>query len=109
MNQGKVKDEKKDKAENIISQMRQNLINSIVDGGVLLEETWKCFGKPTLRLPTFHLVGAEQHGTKPLVTLIAQKVIVGIQHFFPNFCFNVHEGFPFLMVSCLEVFRLLVS
>lgn len=64
--------------------MGQKLNNTIVDGSsrvnVLPEETWRGLGKPT-----FHLVSADQHGIKPLGTLMAQKVVVGTQHFFLDF------------------------
>lgn len=65
------------------------LSNTIVDGGsgvnVLPEETWKCLGKPTLWPPTFHLVGADQHGIRPLGILMEQKVSIGTQLFLLNF------------------------
>lgn len=55
--------------------MGQKLTNTIVDGksdvNVIPEETWKGLGKPTLWLLTFYLVGVDQHGIKPLETLMA--------------------------------------
>lgn len=60
--------------------MGHKLTNTIMDGksgvNILPKETWKALGKPTLWPPTFHLVGADQHGIKPLGTLMAQKVTV---------------------------------
>ena len=57
------------------------LLDTIIDGGprvnVLLEETWKQLGQPTLWPPTFHLLIADQHGIKHLGTLIAQPVTIG--------------------------------
>lgn len=65
------------------------LTNTIVDGGsavnVLPEETWKTLGRPTLWPPAFHLVGADQHGIKPLGTRMGQKVTIRTQHFFLDF------------------------
>lgn len=52
---------------------------------VLPEETWRGLDKPTLWPPRFHLVGANQHDIKPLGMLMAQKVVVGTQHFFLDF------------------------
>ena len=71
-------------------EIRGNILtNTIVDGGsgvnVLPEDTWKSLGKPTLWPPTFQLVGADQHGIKPLGTLMAQKVTIGTQQFLLNF------------------------
>lgn len=69
--------------------MGYKLTNTIVDGGsavnVLAEETWKALGKPTLWPTTFHLVGANQHGIKPIGTLMGQKVTIGTQQFFLDF------------------------
>lgn len=65
------------------------LTDTIVDGGsgvnVLPEETWKKLGKPTLWPSTFNLLGADQHGIKPLGTLMAQPVTIGTQPFVLNF------------------------
>lgn len=65
------------------------LKDTIVDGGsrvnVLPEETWKRLGKPTLWPPTFNLVGADQHGIKPLGLLMAQQVTIGTQPFLLDF------------------------
>ena len=51
------------------------LTDTIIDGGsgvnVLLEEMWKNLGKRTLWSPTFNLLGVDQHGIKPLGTLMA--------------------------------------
>lgn len=38
---------------------------------ILPEETWKAFDKLMLWSPTFHLVGADQLGIKPLGMLMA--------------------------------------
>lgn len=69
--------------------MGQKLMNTIVDDdsrvNVLPEETWRGLGKPILLPPTFQLVGADQHGIKPLETLMAQKVVIDTQHFFLDF------------------------
>lgn len=65
------------------------LIDTIVDGGsgvnVLPEATWKKLGKPTLWLPTFNLLGANQQGIKPLGMLMTQPVTVGTQPFVLDF------------------------
>lgn len=65
------------------------LTDTIVDGGsgvnVLPEDTWKKLGKPTLWPPTFNLLGADQHGIKPLGMLMAQQVTVGAQPFVLDF------------------------
>ena len=54
--------------------MRCKLSNTIFDGGlginILLERAWKALGKPTLWPPTFELAGANQHGIKPIGTLM---------------------------------------
>ena len=66
------------------------LTNTIVDGGlgvnVLPEETWKAIGKPTLWPPTFQLVGANQHGIKPIGTLMGEKVVS--KKILPRLCSN---------------------
>lgn len=71
--------------------MGRNVTETIVDWGldvnVLLEEAMKYLGKPTLWLPTFHLVGVDQHDFKPLGTLMAQKVTIGTQCLFLDFIF----------------------
>ena len=65
------------------------LSNTIVDGGsglnFLPKETWKAIGKPTLWPLTFQLVGADQHGIKPIGTLMGQKVVISKQQFFLDF------------------------
>lgn len=65
------------------------LTETIVDGGsgvnVLLEDTWKKLGKPTLWPPTFQLLTADQHGIKPLGILKAQPVTIGTQPFLLDF------------------------
>lgn len=65
------------------------LTDTIVDGGsgvnVLPKDTWKKLGKPTLWPPTFNLLGADQHGIKPLGMLMAQQVTVGAQPFVLDF------------------------
>lgn len=65
------------------------LTNTIMDGGsgvnVLPKKTWKKLGKPTLWPPTFNLVGANQHGIKPLGTLMAQQVTIGTRPFLLDF------------------------
>ena len=65
------------------------VIDMIVDEGfgvnVLLEDTWKKLGKPTLWPPTFQLLMPDQHGIKPLGVLMAQPVIVGTQPFLLDF------------------------
>lgn len=57
------------------------LTDTIGDGGsgvnVLPEDTWKKLDKPTLWLATFNLLGVNQHGIKPLGTLMAQQVTIG--------------------------------
>lgn len=66
-----------------IEILGRKLTNAIVDGGsgvnVLPEVTWQALGKPMLWPPTFHLVGVDQLGIKPLGTLMGQKVIMGTQ------------------------------
>lgn len=52
---------------------------------VLPEDTWKSLDKPTIWLPTFQLVGADQHGIKVLGVLMGQKVIIGTQAFLLSF------------------------
>lgn len=65
------------------------LTNTITDGGlganVLPKESWKALGKLILCAPTFHLVGANEHGIKPLGTLMVQKVTVGTPQYFHDF------------------------
>lgn len=65
------------------------LMDTIVDGGfgvnVLPEDTWKKLGKLTLWPPMFNLLSADQHGIKPLGTLMSQQVIVGAQPFVLDF------------------------
>ena len=61
------------------------LTDTIVDGGsdvnVLPKDVWKKLGQPTLWPPTFQLLMADQHGIKPLGTLMAQPVTIGMQPF----------------------------
>jgi hypothetical protein len=56
------------------------LPDTIVDGGsrvnVLPEETSRKLGQLTLWPPTFQLLTADQHGIKPLGTLIAQPMTI---------------------------------
>lgn len=70
----------------ILGTMR---MSTIVDGGsrvnVLPEETWKSLGKPTLWPPTFNLLGADQHGIKPLGTLVVQQVTIRTRPFTLDF------------------------
>ena len=65
------------------------LTDTIVDGGsgvnVLLEDTWKKLGKPTLWPPTFQLLTADQHWIKPFGTLRVQPVTIGTQPFLLDF------------------------
>lgn len=55
---------------------RRRLERQCVVGGNM-----ECLGKLTLWPPTFQLVGANQHGIKPLGTLMAQKVTIGMEYF----------------------------
>lgn len=65
------------------------LTNTIVDRGsgvnVLPEDIRKKLGQPTLWPPTFQLLTADQHGIKPLGTLMAQPVTIGMQPFLLDF------------------------
>ena len=65
------------------------LIYTIIDGGsgvnVLPEDVWKKLGQPTLWPPTFQLLTTNQHGIKPLGTLMVQLVIIGTQPFLLDF------------------------
>lgn len=65
------------------------LTDTIVDGGsgvnVLPEDIWKKLGQPTLWPPTFQLLIVDQHGIKPLGTLMAQPVTIGTQPFLLDF------------------------
>jgi hypothetical protein len=65
------------------------LKDTIVDGGsglnVLPKETWKKLGQLTLWLPTFQLLSVDQHGIKPLGTLMAQTITIRTQPFLLNF------------------------
>lgn len=65
------------------------LTDTIVDKGsgvnVLPEETWKKLGNPTLWPPTFNLLGEDQHGIKPLGTLMGQQVMISTQPFVLDF------------------------
>ena len=54
------------------------------DINILLEETWKGLGKPILWPPTFQLVDVDQHGIKPIKTLMAQWVMIGTHPFIWN-------------------------
>jgi hypothetical protein len=60
--------------------LRRNQTNIIVDGGfdvnILLKDTWRSLGKPTIWSPTFQLVDAKQQGIKVLGVLMGQKVII---------------------------------
>ena len=65
------------------------LIDTIVDDGsgvnVLPEETWKKLGKPTLWPPTSNLLRVDQHGIKPLGTLMAQPITIETEPFVLDF------------------------
>lgn len=65
------------------------LTDTIVDGGssvnVLPEDIWKKLAQPTLWPPTFQLLTTDHHGIKPLETLMAQSVTIGMQLFLLDF------------------------
>ena len=65
------------------------LTDTIVDGGLGVnvppEDIWKKLGQPTLWPPTFQLLTTDQHGIKPLGTLMAQPVTIGTQPFLLDF------------------------
>ena len=65
------------------------LPDTVIDGGsgvnVLPEETWKQLGQLTLWPPIFQLFTANQHGIKPLGTLIAQFITIETQPFLLDF------------------------
>ena len=65
------------------------VINTTIDGGsgvnVMSEATWKSLKMPMLWSPTFNLLGANQHGIKPLGTLMTHKIMINTQTFTLDF------------------------